>query len=152
MRAFARAPCKRGALGNVSFSRRRAAADVESYDKIAIGASIRFGNHRPVVYEFIRANQRLRKSRPSAFFSVNVVARKPGYVNGFLRRTTWQPVLLGVFAGKIDYQRYGPVDRLVIRFIMLLTHGPTGTHDCVDFTDWVSVEEFGRRIVALQFK
>lgn len=129
-------------------------AGLESHDKIVIGASIRYGKHRPAVYEFIRANQRLLESRPSAFFTVNVVARKPGkdtpdtnpYMKGFRRKTSWRPSLLGVFAGKIDYQRYRFFDREMIRFIMWLTHGPTGSHDCVEFTDWAGVDAFARRV------
>jgi menaquinone-dependent protoporphyrinogen oxidase len=129
-------------------------ASLESHDKVVIGASIRYGKHRPAVYEFIRENQRLLESRPSAFFTVNVVARKPGkdtpdtnpYLKGFRRMTSWRPALLGVFAGKIDYQRYGFLDRQIIRFIMWLTHGPTGSHDCVEFTDWAGVDAFARRV------
>lgn len=132
-------------------------ADVESFDKVVVGASIRYGRHRQAVYEFIRANQRALEARPSAFFSVNVVARKPGkdtpqsnpYMQGFRRKSPWQPALLAVFAGKIDYRRYGLLDRLVIRFIMWLTRGPTGANDCVEFTDWAGVEDFGRRVSAL---
>lgn len=130
---------------------------VVSYDKVVVGASIRYGKHRPAVYEFIRMNQRLLESKPSAFFSVNVVARKPGkdspdtnpYMKAFTRKTAWRPTLLGVFAGKIDYQRYGFLDRQVIRFIMWMTHGPTGSHDCVDFTNWASVDAFARRVSSL---
>jgi len=132
-------------------------AAVDSFDKLVIGASIRYGRHRPSVHEFIRAHRRLLEDRPSAFFSVNVVARKPGkdspetnpYVKTFLRKTGWKPALLGVFAGKIDYRLYGPVDRLMIRFIMWLTDGPTGAHDCVDFTDWAAVDVFAGRVSAL---
>lgn len=133
-------------------------ADPASCDKVVIGASIRYGRHRPAVYEFIRANQRALESRPSAFFTVNVVARKPGkdtpdtnpYLKGFRRKTTWRPALLGVFAGKIDYPRYGFPDRQIIRFIMWLTHGPTGSQDCVEFTDWAGVDAFARRVSSLQ--
>ena len=71
---------------------------------------------------------------PSAYFSVNIVARKPGkdspatnpYVRKFLRSVVWRPRLVEVFAGKLDYPRYGVCDRLIIRFIMLLTRRPHG--------------------------
>lgn len=130
---------------------------VGSYDKVVVGASVRYGRHRPAVYEFIRMNQRTLESRPSAFFSVNVVARKPGkdspdtnpYIRSFRRKTAWRPALLGVFAGKIDYQRYGCLDRQVIRLIMWMTHGPTGSHDCVEFTNWAGVDAFARRVSTL---
>lgn len=131
--------------------------EVESFDKVVVGASVRYGKHRPAVYEFIRMNQRTLESRPSAFFTVNVVARKPGkdspdtnpYMKGFRRKTTWRPALLGVFAGRIDYQRYGFLDRQVIRLIMWLTHGPTGSHDCIEFTNWASVDAFAHRVSSL---
>jgi menaquinone-dependent protoporphyrinogen oxidase len=55
-----------------------------------------------------------------------------------------------VFAGKLDYPRYGLVDRMVIRLIMLITHGPTDTSTVVEFTDWQRVEAFARRIAAMR--
>ena len=130
---------------------------VESFDKVVVGASIRYGKHRREVYDFIRMNQRSLDDRPCAFFSVNVVARKPGkqwpdanpYVRSFRRKTAWRPALVAVFAGKIDYQRYTFFDRQIIRLIMWLTHGPTDPHACVEFTDWPSVDAFGHRVSCL---
>jgi menaquinone-dependent protoporphyrinogen oxidase len=130
---------------------------VGSFDKVVVGASIRYGKHRRELYDFIRTNQRALDDRPCAFFSVNVVARKPGkerpdvnpYMRSFSRKTAWRPVLRGVFAGKIDYQRYSFFDRQIIRLIMWLTHGPTNPDACVEFTDWASVDAFGHRISSL---
>lgn len=124
------------------------------FDKVVIGASIRHGRYRRELYDYISANQRALEDRPSAFFSVNVVARKPAksspatspYVKRFWRETTWRPPLVAVFAGEIDYRKYGFFDRQMIRFIMLLTNGPTGRNDCVDFTDWESVDVFARDV------
>jgi menaquinone-dependent protoporphyrinogen oxidase len=129
---------------------------LSAFDRIVVGACIRYGKHRPEVYEFIERNARVLQRRPNAFFSVNVVARKPGkdtpegnpYVRKFLREIAWRPALVGVFAGKIDYKRYGLVDRNVIRLIMLMTDGPTDPSACVDFTDWAAVEAFGRRLAS----
>ncbi len=131
--------------------------NIESFDKIVIGASIRYGKHRPIVHEFIRKNQHCLESRPSAFFSVNLVARKPDkndpetnpYMQKFLQQVSWQPKMLAVFAGKINYPRYGLWDGLIIRFIMWMTKGPTDPKAVVDFTDWHKVEKFGRRVAAL---
>ncbi len=126
--------------------------DLGLFDKMVIGASIRYGRHSPAVHAFIERYQALLDSRPNAFFSVNVVARKPGknrpetnpYLQKFLRRISWKPRVLAVFAGKIDYPRYGFLDRLMIRFIMWITHGPTDPTAVVEFTDWEQVEAFGR--------
>jgi menaquinone-dependent protoporphyrinogen oxidase len=131
--------------------------DLESFNKIVIGASIRYGKHRPQVHEFVRKNQHCLENRPSAFFSVNLVARKPEkgdpetnpYMQKFLQQVSWQPQTLAVFAGKIDYPRYGFWDGLIIRFIMWMTKGPTDPKTVVDFTDWHKVEEFGRRVSAM---
>lgn len=128
--------------------------DLAAFDKIVIGASIRYGKHSPKVFDFISRNERLLDSKPNAFFSVNVVARKPEkcrpdtnpYLQKFLRKISWKPKQLAVFAGKIDYPRYSFFDRLMIRFIMWMTKGPTDTSAVIEFTDWHQVEDFGRLI------
>jgi menaquinone-dependent protoporphyrinogen oxidase len=130
------------------------APDMAAFDQVVIGASIRYGKHRPELYRFIEAHRDVLEQMPSAFFSVNVVARKPGkntpetnpYLRTFRRRTNWVPEVIGVFAGKIDYQRCGPLDRQVIRLIMWLTHGPTEPSACVEFTDWQAVDAFAQRV------
>jgi menaquinone-dependent protoporphyrinogen oxidase len=131
-----------------------AAVDPATFDQIVIGASIRYGKHRPEVYRFIEAHRSALERHAGAFFSVNVVARKPGkntpdsnpYVRTFRRKTSWVPGVIGVFAGKIDYQRYGLIDRQVIRLIMWLTKGPTDPTSCVEFTDWQAVERFAQQV------
>jgi menaquinone-dependent protoporphyrinogen oxidase len=131
--------------------------DLEPFDKVVIGASIRYGKHRPQVYEFIRKNQQKLESRPNAFFSVNVVARKPEknqpesnpYLQKFLKQISWHPRKLGVFAGKINYPIYGFWDRQIIRLIMWMTGGPTDPRSVVDFTDWNKVDDFGRVIAEM---
>lgn len=53
-----------------------APVELAEFDKIIIGASIRYGKHRPNVGAFIQRNRQFLDSRPTAFFSVNAVARK----------------------------------------------------------------------------
>ncbi|MDR0577305.1 MAG: menaquinone-dependent protoporphyrinogen IX dehydrogenase [Candidatus Accumulibacter sp.] len=131
--------------------------DPAAYDKVVIGASIRYGRHRRSVFDFIEARLDALESRPSAFFTVNVVARKPGknrpetnpYLRKFLRRTRWKPRLLDVFAGRLDYPSYRPLDRLAIRFILWMTKGPTDPATVVEFTDWARVDAFARQVAEL---
>lgn len=131
--------------------------ELDRFDKIVIGASIRYGKHRPQVYDFIRRNRKALESRPGAFFSVNVVARKPGknrpetnpYIRQFRKKSPWRPTEMAVFAGKIDYRKYSFRDRNIIRFIMWLTGGPTHPETVAEFTDWEAVEAFGRRICVM---
>jgi len=132
-------------------------ADLAGCDCIVVGASIRYGKHQPAVAQFIESHLNILTQKNGAFFTVNIVARKPEknrpdtnpYMLKFLRQITWRPRLLGVFAGKLDYPRYGFIDRLMIRLIMLITHGPTDPKAVIEFTDWAQVEDFGRQVCAL---
>jgi menaquinone-dependent protoporphyrinogen oxidase len=132
-------------------------AELNKFDKIVIGASIRYGKHSKQIYQFIKQNEAMLDSKSNAFFSVNVVARKPEkrqadtnpYVKKFLREISWQPKNVAVFAGKIDYKKYSLFDRTMIRMIMWITKGPTDPDTNIDFTDWAQVEAFGRLICDL---
>lgn len=133
-----------------------AAMDVDpaAFDKLVLGASIRYGKHHQRVHAFIDRHARSLAQMPNAFFSVNLVARKAEkrspqtnpYLKKFLRRIPWQPKQLAVFAGKLDYPRYGFMDRQIIRLIMWMTKGPTDPSSVIDFTDWDQVEAFGERL------
>ncbi|WP_319380401.1 menaquinone-dependent protoporphyrinogen IX dehydrogenase [Thiomicrorhabdus sp.] len=128
--------------------------EIASFDKIIIGSSIRYGNYRPELFEFISKNLSVLNNKPSAFFSVNMVARKPQkaqpetnpYLQKFLKKSPWQPKTLAVFAGQIDYPKYGFFDRVMIQFIMKITKGPTDRHASFEFTDWTRVEAFAETI------
>lgn len=131
--------------------------DLRDFDKVVIGASIRYGKHQPCVYDFIERHLPLLGSKANAFFTVNIVARKSNknrpqtnpYLLKFLARTPWRPTELAVFAGKLNYPIYGFFDRQMIRLIMLITHGPTDPTTVVEFTDWASVDDFARRVSAM---
>ena len=132
--------------------------DLEPFDQVVIGASIRYGKHRPEVTQFIRDNIETIESKYGAFFSVNAVARKAEkklpstnpYVRKFFKTISWQPAVIGIFGGKINYSIYRFWDRTMIRFIMWMTKGPTALDTNVDFTDWDEVEAFGRAISELR--
>lgn len=131
--------------------------DLASFEKIVIGASIHYGRHNPTIHAFITRNQSILDSKPNAFFSVNVVARKQEkrqadtnpYLKKFLKSISWQPKQIAVFAGKIDYPSYNFVDRTVIRMIMWLTKGPTDPSAIVEFTDWYQVRSFAKTITEM---
>lgn len=127
------------------------ASDMAKYDIVIIGASIRYGFHRRNVRDFMRQNRDFLQERKCAFFSVNLVARKPSraqadtnpYVQHFLRSIGWQPFCVEVFAGRLDYPQCNPLDRFMIRLIMRMTGGPTDPRTVVEYTDWSRVDEWG---------
>ncbi len=128
--------------------------DLTEFDKIIIGASIRYGKHSKELYKFIRINKDILEKKYSIFFSVNVVARKPEkntpdtnpYIKKFLKISKWKPKKIAVFAGKVDYPKYGFFDKYIIKFIMFITKGPTDVSRSYEFTDWSKVDFFAREL------
>ena len=127
---------------------------LSEYDAIILGASIRYGKHQKSVFNFINKHKDLLETKKSAFFSVNVVARKSEknspntnpYMKKFLKTSNWQPNKLGVFAGKVDYPSYKFFDKYNIKMIMWITKGPTDTSQSYEFTDWNVVENFAKTL------
>ena len=127
---------------------------LSEYDAIILGASIRYGKHQKSVFNFINKYKDLLETKKSAFFSVNVVARKSEknspntnpYMKKFLKISSWQPNKLGVFAGKVDDPSYKFFDKYIIRMIMWITKGPTDISQSYEFTDWKVVENFAKTL------
>jgi len=131
--------------------------DITKYDKLVIGASIRYGVHNDKVIEFIKTNKNKLDSIKTAFFSVNLVARKPEkntpetnpYVVKFFKTIDWKPTIVEVFAGKLDYKKYPFFDRKMIQLIMWMTKGPTNSDAEIEYTNWEKVNEFAQELIKL---
>ncbi|MCT4700492.1 menaquinone-dependent protoporphyrinogen IX dehydrogenase [Enterobacteriaceae bacterium H20N1] len=132
----------------------------DNYDRVVIGASIRYGHFHSSVDAFVKKHQQALNVIPSAFFSVNLVARKPekrtpqtnSYTRKFLLNSPWKPNHCAVFAGALRYPRYGWLDRTMIRLIMKMTGGETDTRKEVVYTDWPQVARFAHEIAHLSIK
>ena len=124
--------------------------DILNFDVIVIGASIRYGVHNEKVIQFVNNNIAQLNQVKTAFFSVNLVARKPEkntpetnpYVLKFFKNIQWKPTKVAVFAGKLDYKKYPFFDRIMIQFIMWITKGPTDKTVEIEYTNWQKVKEF----------
>ncbi|BFU60865.1 MULTISPECIES: menaquinone-dependent protoporphyrinogen IX dehydrogenase [Rodentibacter] len=131
--------------------------DIQGFERVIIGASIRYGHFNKSLDRFVVRNRSHLERKSAVFFGVNLTARKEGkdnpetntYVRKFLQRTKWQPKLAAVFAGALLYPRYRWFDRMMIRFIMKLTGGETDTSKEIEYTDWAKVKEFASRINGL---
>lgn len=130
------------------------AGQLAQFDCIVIGASIRYGHFDPILEQFIRQHHALLNQKKSAFFSVNLTARKDNrntpetnvYTRKLLTRIQWQPDLVEVMAGALLYPRYTFFDRFMIRFIMTMTKGDTDTRKEYEYTDWRKVSLFAQKI------
>jgi len=129
----------------------------QEYDRVVIGASIRYGHFHPAVDRFVKKHTATLNCLPGAFFSVNLVARKAekrtpqtnSYTRKFLLNSPWKPTACAVFAGALRYPRYRWYDRFMIRLIMKMTGGETDTRKEVVYTDWSQVSSFAREIAQL---
>jgi menaquinone-dependent protoporphyrinogen oxidase len=133
---------------------------LSQYDKVLVGASIRYGHFNAVLDKFVRQNVEQLNTMPSAFFAVNLTARKPekrtpqtnSYVRKFLLATPWKPAMCGVFAGALRYPRYRWIDKVMIQLIMRMTGGETDTSKEVEYTDWEQVKKFAEDFGKLSYK
>ena len=132
-------------------------ADLATASVVVLVAAVRYGRHLPEADRFLAAYRSLNSPPPLAFASVNLTARKPdkttatgnAYVRKLIARYRFTPALAVAFAGRLDYRRYSWRDRQIIRFIMLLTQGPTDPDTCVEYTSWPAVDEFAAGVANL---
>jgi len=131
--------------------------DIGSFNTFVLGSSIRYGVHHKKIIEFINENKPQLATIKTAFFSVNLVARKEEknkadtnpYVIKFFKTIDWKPTIIEVFAGRLDYKKYPFFDKVMIQFIMWITKGPTDSNTEIEYTNWDKVKEFGETLCKL---
>ncbi|KLN46018.1 protoporphyrinogen oxidase [Providencia rettgeri] len=131
--------------------------NLSAYEKVLVGASIRYGHFNKKLQRFVTSHQSQLNSMKTAFFAVNLTARKEGkntvetnaYTRKFLEACPWKPTLKSVFAGALFYPRYTWFDRMMIRLIMKMTDGPTDPKTEVEYTNWEKVAEFATEFDSL---
>ncbi len=134
-----------------------AASDLAAASVVVLIAAVRYGRHLPEADRFLAVYRSLHSPPPLALASVNLTARKSAkttvagnaYLRKVIARHRLAPAVAVAFAGRLDYRRYGRLDRWIIRFIMLLTRGPTDPNTCIEYTSWHAVDEFVARIIEL---
>lgn len=126
-------------------------------DLIVLVAAVRYGRHLPQADQLLATYGKLATHPPLVLLSINLTARKPGkrspegcaYLRKSIRKHRLTPILAEAIAGRLDYPRYRWGDRQAIRFIMMLTGGPTDPSTQVEFTDWEQVDSLAQRIAKL---
>ena len=127
---------------------------LSDYDRVVIGASIRYGHLNKKLYQFIAQHQAELEQVKAAFFIVNLTARKEGkdrpetsaYFTKFLLKSPWVPKLQDTFAGALFYPRYNFFDRFMIQLIMRMTGGETDPTKEVEYTNWQRVDQFIEKV------
>jgi len=124
---------------------------------VVLVAAIRYGRHLPAALRFLESYSRLANRPALVLLSVNLTARKPNkqspegsvYLRKTIRKYHLEPALAHAIAGRLDYPRYSWFDRQMIRFIMLLTGGPTDPSTTIEYTDWDQVDALAERIARI---
>ncbi len=128
--------------------------DMAIFDKVVIGASVRYGHLNKKLYQFIAANKAELETKDNAFFCVNLTARKAekntpetnAYMQAFLAKSNWVPKQQAVFAGALSYSKYNWWQTLIIQLIMKITGGSTDKSKDIEFTDWNKVSAFAKTL------
>jgi menaquinone-dependent protoporphyrinogen oxidase len=131
--------------------------DLSQARLVAIVAAVRYGRHLPEAHRFFDVYRSLPAPPPLGLVSVNLTARKPGkdtaagnpYLRKLISRYGLRPAVAVAIGGRLDYARYRWWDRQIIRFIMMLTGGPTDPTACVDYASPDAIDAVAANIVRL---
>ncbi|SQD07980.1 protoporphyrinogen oxidase [Escherichia coli] len=133
---------------------------MENYDRVVIGASIRYGHYHSAFQEFVKKHATRLNSMPSAF-----LFRKPGGAQTGEAYSTDQQLRaevsdeLAMASRSLRGHCRGAalptlslVRSFMIKLIMKMSGGETDTRKEVVYTDWEQVANFAREIAHLTDK
>lgn len=126
-------------------------AEPRHYDAVIIGAPIHVQKFPAQLSAWVGRHSVEMSSMPSAFFSVclgilekneetQTAERK--IVEDFLSATGWRPRCWAIFAGALQYSKYGWLKRFIMKCIASRAGGDTDTSRDYEYTDWDQVRRF----------
>ena len=118
---------------------------LDGYDGAVVGASVHVGKHQDYVVEFVNRHRNALAELPSAFFSVSLTASVEDeaerelveeVIEEFLVDTGWHPNLTAAVPGAVQYSKYGPIKRFIMKRISKRAGKNTDTSRDHEYTDW----------------
>jgi menaquinone-dependent protoporphyrinogen oxidase len=124
---------------------------------VVVVAAVRYGRHLPEAEALLALFKKTDSAPPLALVSVNLTARKEGrqsardnpYLRKVITRYKLKPVVAHAIAGRLDYPKYGWLDRQMIRLIMAMTGGQTYGVSTIEYTDWDQVDRVASEIASV---
>ncbi len=121
--------------------------DISTYDAVIIGSAIRSSRWLPEAESFLRENRKRLRNLPVAYFLSCLTLAKPGEEPRRMARAMMEPLLkevpevrplgLGLFAGVLDYSKFGFGMRTVLRYKMWSKGVREG-----DYRDWTAIRKW----------
>jgi menaquinone-dependent protoporphyrinogen oxidase len=130
--------------------------DLEQYDAIVIGSSLRAGRWLGTMNKFLRRYREQLIEKPLAIFTVCLEARTMDGSRRVLQEhmprlmkpfTALAPVACEAFGGVLDFDRYNFAVRTIMRNMMAKEGMPTSGFK--DYRDWESIHEWADGLVGL---
>lgn len=134
-----------------------AGADPRGYDACVVGCPIYAGRHLGAVAAFVDRHRNWLNAHPTGLFSVSLSAADAAgsgaddarrVLQSFTAKTGWNPTRVATIAGALPYRRYNVLIRMLMKYIVRKAGGDTDTSRNHEYTDWGSVDEFARELVA----
>ncbi|MDO4792153.1 MAG: flavodoxin domain-containing protein [Buchananella hordeovulneris] len=129
----------------------------EHVDGVILAGSVHYGFYSPKLKKFARDNAAALNALPTAFMGVSLSNEREGkkspqtnpYSRKFLEATPWQPTLVRLFGGEINFDLYKGLDFFVMDKILERTGKPHGRGVKFEYTDWDDVAAFAAQYAAL---
>jgi len=114
--------------------------NIQNYQAVVVGSAIRTGKWVPSATNFVESHKSYLRQIPTAFFTCCMTLHEETEEN---RQTALdfmtpvsnivEPVTIGAFAGKMDYDKISFLDQMIIKIIGV----PEG-----DFRDWEKINNW----------
>jgi menaquinone-dependent protoporphyrinogen oxidase len=130
---------------------------IRDCDAVLVAGSVHRGSHQPELVDFVRRHRHLLQERPSAFVSVSLTAADDEdkemraetrrMIDEFVEDTGWTPDRTAAVAGALQFSKYSPFERLVMRLIARQHGTEIDPWEDLELTDWKAVDEFTQQFV-----
>ena len=122
------------------------------YEGVVVGDSIHTVHHSRALVRYLQEHVEALDVLPTGLFQVSLTSANPDdehtgtaheLVNELLDKTSFDPDVVGLFAGRLAYTQYGWLKRHLLHSIAKREGGGDTdmAHD-LEYTDWSAVEHF----------
>lgn len=147
--ALAKDLCAAGASVDIRLAEN--VKDLSPYQAVVVGSAIRSDRWLPEANEFVASHRSILSNIPTAYFLTCLTLAKPSAeirtrVQSFLSPVREEvpevkPVSTGLFAGVLDYNKYGPAIKAVMKYKMWTKGVEEGDH-----RDWRAIHAWANQL------